>query len=177
MNQTPTTRQATGRRLELLAGILRDRAHHAERWQVERLVSLAEEAAMASVTAARLEGQDLPADALITLQELIDRLREHDFHIPPVIVGYAIAPALGEDPEMEPLRAVSKQLAHQDADLRARRDAVLRHGHLDSRDDETVAWALRALVVLHRKHRQLAAAVAVDNNRPDNRGKEPVDGS
>jgi hypothetical protein len=78
---------------------------------------------------------------------------------------------------MSPPRAVSKQLASQDLDLRARRDAILRDGHLDSGDDEIVAWALRALVVLHRKHDRLAAAVAVDNERPDNRGKAPVDGS
>jgi hypothetical protein len=177
MNQTLTPRQATARRLELLAVILRDRAHHAGRWQVERLAGLAEEAAMASVTAARFDGQDLPIDAILTLQELIDLLAAQDFHIPPAIVGYAVAPALGELPEMSPLRAVSKQLASQDVDLRARRDAALRDGHLDSGDDEIAAWALRALVVLHRKHDRLAAAVAVDNERPDNRGKAPVDGS
>ena len=132
---------------------------------------------MASVTAARFRSQDLPVDAILTLQELIDRLAEQDFHIPPAIVGYAVAPALGELPEMRPLQAVSKQLASQDVDLRARRDAVLRHGHLDSGDDEIAAWALRALVVLHRKHNQLAAVVTVDNDRPGNRGKAPVEGS
>jgi hypothetical protein len=177
MSQTLTPRQSTARRLELLAVILRDRAHHAERWQVERLVALAEEAAMATVTATRLDGQDLPTDAVLTIQELIDRLSGQDFHIPPAIVGYAVAPALGELPEMSPLRTVSKQLASQDVDLRARRDAVLRDGHLGSEDDEIVAWALRALVVLHRKHDRLAAAVAIDNERPDNGGKAPVDGS
>jgi hypothetical protein len=76
---------------------------------------------------------------------------------------------------MEPLNAVSLQLAREDADLRARRFALIEHGHLNARSDEVLNAALTGLIALHRKHERLAATVAADNDRPCNHGKAPAD--
>jgi hypothetical protein len=159
-----------GRRLALLADIVQDRAHHPQPHLIDRLVDLLSRAA-ATAAAAPLEyGRSIPAITLDTVQEASDLMEAHDFHIPASILGYAVAPALGEVPPMKALGAVTEQLARRDFELQKRRNTVLHGDHLNSNDDETVAWALRALVILHYKHERLAAEVAVDNARPCNRG-------
>jgi hypothetical protein len=166
---------ATTRRLMHLARVVRGRAYHPQRYMIETVAGAIEDAAMAVESIPVDEPGQLPQVALNMLQEATDLLTEHDFMVPAVIIRYAIAPVTGAVPAMDELGAVSVQLARQDADLRARRTALIEHGHLNSRDDEVLMAALTGLIVLHRKHERLAAAVAVDNDRPCNRGKAPAD--
>ncbi|MER6632240.1 hypothetical protein ABT301_29170 [Streptomyces sp. NPDC000987] len=166
---------ATANRLMHLAAVVRGRAHHPQRFMVETLAGAIEDAAIAIRQTPVDEPDQLPQAATDVLREATGLLTEHDFMIPAVIIGYATAPVTGVLPQMEPLQAVSVQLARQDADLRARRTALVEHGHLNARDEEVLDAALTGLIVLHRKHERLAAAVAVDNDRPCNRGKAPAD--
>lgn len=166
---------ATARRLMHLATVVRGRAYHPQRYMIETLAGAIEDAAIAIQSIPVDEPGQLPQPAVDALREATDLLTQNDFMIPAAIIGYATAPVTGEIPEMEPLQAVSVQLARQDVDLRARRLALVEHGHLNSRDDEVLNAALTGLIVLHRKHVRLAAAIAVDNERPDNRGKAPAD--
>jgi hypothetical protein len=166
---------ATVRRLNHLAAVVRGRAHHPQRYMIETLAGALEDAAIAIQSFPVDEPGQLPQPAVDALREATELLTENDFMIPAAIVGYATAPVTGSTPQMEPLNAVSLQLARQDADLRARRMALIEHGHLNSRDEAVLNAALTGLLVLHRKHERLAAAVAVDNDRPNNRGKAPAD--
>lgn len=166
---------ATVRRLNHLAAVVRGRAYHPQRYMIETLAGAIEDAAIAIQSFPVDEPGELPQGAIDALREATDLLTQNDFMIPAAIVGYAIAPVTGVMPQMEPLKAVSLQLARQDADLRARRVALIEHGHLNSRDEEVLTAALTGLVALHRQHERLAAAVAVDNDRPCNRGKAPAD--
>ncbi|WP_406178062.1 hypothetical protein [Streptomyces canus] len=166
---------ATARRLMHLARVVRGQAYHPQRAMIETLAGAIEDAGMAVETVRVDEPGQLPQVALNMLQEATDLLTEHDFMIPAVIIRYAIAPVTGDVPVMDELGAVSVQLARRDADLRARRTALIEHGHLNSRDDEVLLAALGGLITLHRKHERLAAAVAADNSRPENRGKAPAD--
>ncbi|WP_019061739.1 hypothetical protein [Streptomyces prunicolor] len=166
---------ATARRLNHLAAVVRGRAHHPQRYMIETLAGAIEDAAIAIQSYPVDEPGQLPQPAVDALREAAELLTQNDFMTPAVIVGYATAPVTGETPTMQPLNAVSMQLAREDADLRARRIALIEHGHLNSRDDEVLNAALTGLIALHRKHERLAAAVAVDNNRPCNRGKAPAD--
>lgn len=166
---------ATVRRLMHLAAVVRGRAYHPKRYMIETLAGAIEDAAIAIQSDPVDESGQLPQPTLDALREATDLLTQHDFMIPAAIVGYATAPVTGVMPQMEPLRAVCLQLARQDADLRARRIALIEHGHLNSRDEEVLHAALTGLIGLHRKHERLAAAVAVDNDRPCNRGKAPAD--
>ncbi|MET8746843.1 hypothetical protein [Streptomyces sp. NPDC004728] len=165
----------TVRRLMLLATVVRGQAQHPQRPMTETLAGVIEDAAMAVQTVVVDEPEQLPQVALNMLQEAVDLLTDHDFRIPAAIIGYAVAPVTNTLPQMDQLGAVSVQLARQDADLRARRATVIEHGHLNSRDDEVLTAALTGLIVLHRKHERLAAAIRVDNDRPCNRGKAPAD--
>ncbi|NDK24687.1 hypothetical protein FSY75_09400 [Streptomyces sp. TR1341] len=162
-----------GRRLALLAGIVQDRAHHPQPHLIDRLAGLLKSAAATAAVAPLEDGRRVPAITLDTIQEASDLMEAHDFHIPASILGYVLAPALGDVPPMKALNAVSEQLARQDFELQKRRNTVLHGDRLNSDDDETVAWALRALVTILYKHERLAAAVAVDNDRPCNRGLTP----
>ncbi|MET8609763.1 hypothetical protein [Streptomyces misionensis] len=174
MNTIETTdTEAVARRLRILAGIVEDRAHHPDRDRILLLAFKLKVAATSATITPIEDGCRLPAYTLNELQEARALMEAHDFHLSPAGIDYAVAPALGRVPEMRPLGAVSAQLARQDFDLQARRNAVVHHGHLDSPDDETVAWALRALTTIHYQHEQLAKAVAADNDRPCNRGKMP----
>ncbi|WP_371099009.1 hypothetical protein [Streptomyces sanglieri] len=164
----------TVRRLMLLATVVRGQAQHPQRPMTETLAGVIEDAAMAVQTVVVDEPEQLPQVALNMLQEAVDLLTDHDFRIPAAIIGYAVAPVTNTLPQMDQLGAVSVQLARQDADLRARRATVIEHGHLTSRDDEVLTAALTGLIVLHRKHERLAAAIRVDNARPCNRGKAPA---
>ncbi|WP_086859795.1 hypothetical protein [Streptomyces milbemycinicus] len=166
---------AAVRRLNHLAAVVRGRAYHPQRYMIETLAGAIEDAAIAIQTFPVDEPGQLPQGATDALREAADLLTQHDFMIPAAILGYATAPVTGQLPKMEPLKAVSVQLARQDADLRARRFAIVEHGHLNSRDDEVLTAALTGLIALHRKHERLAAAIAVDNDRPCNRGKAPAD--
>ncbi|MFJ7489718.1 hypothetical protein ACIQZB_00405 [Streptomyces sp. NPDC097727] len=166
---------ATVRRLAHLAHVVRVMARHPQRSVIETLAGVIEDAAMAVETVAVDEPELLPQVALDMLQEAVDLLTDHDFKIPAAIVGYAVAPVTGVLPQMDQLDAVSVQLARQDADLRARRTALIEHGHLKSLDDEVLTAALTGLIALHRKHERLAAAIRVDNDRPYNRGKAPAE--
>ncbi|MEU1180597.1 hypothetical protein ABZ464_23645 [Streptomyces sp. NPDC005820] len=165
---------ATVRRLNHLAAVVRGRAHHPQRYMIETLAGAIEDAAIAIQTFPVDEPGQLPQGATDALREATDLLTQNDFMIPAAIIGYATAPVTGEMPQMEPLQAVSIRLARQDVDLRARRFALVEHGHLNSRDEEVLNAALTGLVALHRQHERLAAAVAVDNDRPCNRGKAPA---
>ncbi|MFF5668842.1 hypothetical protein ACFY8S_01680 [Streptomyces hygroscopicus] len=164
----------TVRRLNRLAAVVRGRAYHPQRFMIETLAGAIEDAAIAIQSAPVDEPGQLPQPAVDALREASDLLTQHDFMIPAAIIGYATAPVTGQLPEMEPLQAVSIQLARQDADLRARRFAIVEHGHLKARDEDVLNAALIGLIVLHRKHERLAAAVALDNERPCNRGKAPA---
>jgi hypothetical protein len=161
------------RRLRLAAAVFEDRAYHPQRLVIETTVRAAQLAADAFDGAAPGEPEELPeelADALATLDAVAGA---HDFHLSPALFGYAVAPVTGEVPPMEPLNAVGEQLYRQDFDLQARRNAVVMYRHLDSKDDETVMWALRALATIHYKHERLAVEVELDNKRPCNEGKTP----
>ncbi|MEU2264991.1 hypothetical protein ABZ568_00755 [Streptomyces olindensis] len=166
---------AATRRLMHLARIVRGRAHHPQRFMVETLAGAIEDAAdiIRDYPIPCLD--EVPLAANFPLREATDLLTQHDFMIPAAILGYATAPLTGVLPQMEPLNAVSLQLARQDADLRARRMALIEHGHLNSRDEDVLDAALTGLMGLHRKHERLAATVAVDNDRPCHRGKAPAD--
>ncbi|PWI05495.1 hypothetical protein DIZ27_38855 [Streptomyces sp. NWU339] len=166
---------ATVRRLRSLATVVRGRAYHPQRYMIETLAGAIEDAAIAIQSSPVDEPGQLPLAAIGNLREATDLLTQHDFMIPAAILGYATAPIAGVMPKMEPLQAVSVQLARQDADLRARRIAIVEHGHLNARHEDVLNAALTGLIVLHRKHDRLAAAVAVDNDRPCNRGKAPAD--
>lgn len=168
---------ATARRLMHLARVVRGQAYHPQRYMIATLAGAIEEAAdiVRDYPLAFGEPGELPLAATFPLREATDLLTEHDFMIPAVIIRYATAPLTGDLPKMEQLSAVSVQLARQDADLRARRAALIEHGHLKSRDDEVLLAALSGLIVLHRQHERLAAAIAVDNDRPANRGQAPAD--
>ncbi|MGW4731794.1 hypothetical protein ACWEQC_21970 [Streptomyces shenzhenensis] len=166
---------ATVRRLNHLAAVVRGRAYHPQRYMIETLAGAIEDAAIGIQTFPVDEPGQLPQGATDALREATDLLTQNDFMIPAAIIGYATAPVTGVMPKMEPLQAVSIQLARQDADLRARRIAIVEHGHLNSRDEEVLNAALTGLIALHRKHERLAAAVAVDNDRPCNQGKAPAD--
>ncbi|GGZ73089.1 hypothetical protein ACFOOM_01085 [Streptomyces echinoruber] len=165
---------ATARRLMHLAAVVRGRAYHPKRYMIDTLAGALEDAAIAIQSHPVDEPGQLPQPAADALQEATELLTRHDFMIPAVIVGYATAPITGTMPQMRPLHAVSTQLAHQDADLRARRLALIEHGHLSSRDEEVLHAALTGLLVLHRRHERLAAVIAADNERPCNRGKAPA---
>ncbi|MEU0060516.1 hypothetical protein [Streptomyces sp. NPDC006334] len=165
----------TARRLMTLATVIRGRAHYPKRYMIETLAGVIEDAAIAIQSFPVDEPGQLPEAATASLHEATTLLTQHDFMIPAAIIGYATAPLTGVTPKLEPLRTVSVQLARQDADLRARRMALIEHGHLGSRDEDVLTAALTGLIVLHRQHERLAAAVAVDNDLPDNRGKAPVD--
>ncbi|WP_381792916.1 hypothetical protein [Streptomyces niveus] len=165
--------ETVARRLGILAGIVQDRAHHPKPYMIDQLVDLLRSAAATAAVAPLEDGRSVPALTLDTAQEASDLMEAHDFHIPASILGYALAPALGEVPPMKALNAVAGQLARQDFELQKRRNTVLHGDRLNSDGDETVAWALRALVTIHYKHERLAAAVAVDNDRPCNRGLTP----
>ncbi|MFI1703003.1 hypothetical protein [Streptomyces griseoruber] len=173
----PSPYVATARRLAHLARVVRGQAYHPQRPMIETLAGAIELASdiVRDYPLAFAESPELPLAAMFPLREATDLLTQHDFMIPAVIIRYATAPLTGDLPQMEPLGAVSGQLARQDADLRARRVALVEHGHLNSRDDEVLIAVLTGLLVLHRKHERLAAAVAVDNDRPCNRGKAPAD--
>ncbi|MGW3445640.1 hypothetical protein [Streptomyces sp. NPDC001076] len=167
---------ATVRRLNQLAAIVRGRAYHPQRYMIETLAGAIEDAAaIVRDYPIQFAPDDICLTANFPLREATDLLTKHDFMVPAAILGYATAPLTGEMPKMEPLKAVSVQLARQDADLRSRRFAIVEHGHLNSRDDEVLNAALTGLIALHRKHERLAVAVAVDNDRPCNRGKAPAD--
>lgn len=161
------------RRLALLAGIVQDRAHHPQPYLIDQLVGLLKSAAATAAVAPLEDGRRVPSITLDAVQDASDLMEAHDFHIPASILGYALAPALGEVPPMKALGAVTEQLARQDFELQKRRNTVLHGDRLNSDDDETVAWVLRALVNLHYKRERLAAAVAVDNARPCNKGLTP----
>jgi hypothetical protein len=153
---------ATPRRLMLLARVIQGQAHHPQRYMVETLAGILEDVAI-TLRATPIEDSDqLSPMARDMLQEATDLLTEHDFRVPAAIIGYATAPWTGVLPKLDPLGAVSVQLASQDADLRARRLAVIERGHLNSRDDDVLMAALSCLLDLHRKHERLAAAVAAD---------------
>ncbi|MFF2940219.1 hypothetical protein ACFVSQ_10290 [Streptomyces niveus] len=162
-----------GRRLALLAGIVQDRAHHPQPYLIDQLVDLLKSAAATAALAPLEDGRSIPAITLDTVQEASDLMEAHDFHIPASILGYALAPALGEVPPMKALNAVSEQLARQDFELQKRRNTVLHGDRMNSDDDETVAWVLRALVTILYKHERLATAVGVDNVRPCNKDLTP----
>lgn len=161
------------RRLDLLAGIVQDRAHHPQPYLIDRLVGLLRSAAATAAVAPLEDGRSIPAITLDTVQEASDLMEGHDFHIPASILGYVLAPALGDVPPVKPLDAVTERLAREDFELQKRRNTVLHGDRLNSEDDETVAWALRALVNILYKRERLAAAVAVENDRPCNRGLTP----
>ncbi|KUN32497.1 hypothetical protein AQJ11_02935 [Streptomyces corchorusii] len=165
---------ASARRLMALATVVRGRAYHPQRYMIETLAGAIEDAAIALQTCPVDEPGQIPQPAADAVREATDLLTQHDFMIPAAILGYATSPITGTVPSMQPLTAVSLQLARQDIDLRARRLAIVEHGHLNSRDDEVLGAALAGLMVLHRKHERLAAAVAADNERPCNRGKAPA---
>ncbi|CAM5479810.1 MULTISPECIES: hypothetical protein [Streptomyces] len=165
---------ASARRLMALAAVVRGRAYHPQRYMIETLAGAIEDAAIALQTSPVDEPGQIPQPAADAVREATDLLAQHDFMIPAAVLGYATAPITGVLPTMEPLNAVSVQLARQDIDLRARRLAIIEHGHLNSRDDEVLNAALTGLIALHRKHERLAAAVTVDNERPCNRGKAPA---
>ncbi|MFE2424990.1 hypothetical protein [Streptomyces hokutonensis] len=166
---------ATARRLMQLAAVVRGRAYHPQRYMIETLAGAIEDAAIAIQSSPVDEPGQFPQPAADALREATELLTGHDFMIPAAILGYVTAPVSGRLPEMQPLNAVSMQLAREDADLRARRFAIVEHNHLNARDDEVLNAALAGLIALHRKHERLAAAVAVDNDRPCNRGKAPAD--
>lgn len=149
---------ATARRLMHLARVVRGRAYHPKRYMVETLAGALEDAAIALQSAPVDEPGQLPQPAVDALREATDLLTQHDFMIPAAIVGYATAPVTGVLPAMEPLPAVSPQIARQDAELRARRMALIERGHLTSRDEEVLDAALTGLLVLHRQHERLSAA-------------------
>ncbi|MFF4179675.1 hypothetical protein [Streptomyces sp. NPDC001750] len=165
----------TARRLMHLARVVRGQAHHPKRYMIETLVGAIEGAAMAMASTPVDEPGQFPQPVRDMIRDATDMLTQHDFKIPAAIIGYATAPVTGVLPTMGQLDPVSVQLARQDADLRARRATVIEHGHLNSRDDEVLTAALSGLLVLHRKHERLAAAIRVDNDRPFNRGKAPAD--
>ncbi|MDQ0762037.1 hypothetical protein [Streptomyces canus] len=166
---------ATARRLNHLAAVVRGRAYHPQHFMIETVAGAIEDAAIAIQSSPVDEPGQLPQPAVDALREATDLLTQHDFMIPAVIVDYATAPVTGVMPQMEPLKAVGVRLARLDADLRARRFAIVEHGHLNSRDEEVLNAALIGLTVLHRRHERLAAEIAFDNNRPWNRGKAPAD--
>lgn len=161
------------RRLAILAGIVQDRAHHPKPYLIDQLVGLLKSAAATAAVAPLEDGRSVPAITLDTVQEASDLMEAHDFHIPASILGYVLAPALGDLPPMKALNAVTEQLARQDFELQKRRNTVIHHDRLNSDDDEIVAWALRALVSILYKRDRLAAVVAVDNDRLCNRGLTP----
>ncbi|MGW6460144.1 hypothetical protein ACWF94_30150 [Streptomyces sp. NPDC055078] len=161
------------RRLDLLAGIVQDRAHHPQPYLINRLVGLLKSAVATAAVAPLEDGRSVPAVTLDAVQEASDLMEAHDFHIPASILGYVLAPALGDVPPMKALNAVTEQLARRDFELQKRRNTVLHGDRLNSEDDESVAWALRALVSILYKHDRLAAAVTVDNARPCNQGLTP----
>ncbi|MET7809797.1 hypothetical protein ABZT26_02920 [Streptomyces sp. NPDC005395] len=166
---------ATARRLMGLAAVIRGQAHHPQRSMVEALAGAVEDAAIAIQTHPVDEPGRLPQPTTDALNEAADLLAGHDFRIPAVVLGYATAPVTGDTPRMRPLDTTSTQLARQDADLRARRAAVVEHGHLNSRDEDVLHAAFTALARMHRAHDRLAAIAAADNARPANRGKAPAD--
>ncbi|MGW6391170.1 hypothetical protein ACWFR1_11835 [Streptomyces sp. NPDC055103] len=161
------------RRLDLLAGIVQDRAHHPQPYLIDQLVGLLKSAAATAAVAPLEDGRTVPAVTLDTIQEASDLMEAHDFHIPASILGYVLAPPVGDVPPMKALGAVAEKLARDDFELQKRRNTVLHGDRLNSDDDETVAWALRALVAILYKRDRLAAAVAVDNARPCNQGLTP----
>lgn len=166
---------ATARRLTHLANVVRDQAYHPQRRTIETLAEAIEHAADIIRDYPLQFGREIPVAATFPLREATGLLTGHDFKVPAVIIGYATAPLTTTLPTMDELGAVSVHLARQDADLRARRATVIEHGHLNSRDDEVLTAALTGLIVLHRKHERLAAAIRVDNDRPCNRGKAHAD--
>ncbi|MFD3609021.1 hypothetical protein ACFWXA_13270 [Streptomyces atroolivaceus] len=161
------------RRLDLLAGIVQDRAHHPQPYLIDRLVGLLKSAAATAAVAPLEDGRTVPAVTLDTIQEASDLMEAHDFHIPASILGYVLTPPVGDVPPVKALGAVTEKLARDDFELQKRRNTVLHGNRLNSEDDESVAWALRALVTILYKRDRLAAAVAVDNARPCNQGLTP----
>ncbi|MET9321955.1 hypothetical protein ABZX75_17435 [Streptomyces sp. NPDC003038] len=161
------------RRLDLLAGIVQDRAHHSQPHLIDRLVALLKSAAATAAVAPLEDGRTVPAITLDTVQEASDLMEAHDFHIPASILDYVLAPPVGDVPPMKALNAVTEKLAREDFELQKRRNTVLQGDRLNSDDDETVAWALRALVSILYKRDRLAAVVAADNARPCNKGLTP----
>ncbi|MDQ1018855.1 hypothetical protein [Streptomyces afghaniensis] len=173
MTTTATATEAVARRLRILAGIVEDRAHHPDAWYIGRLVASIRFAALTAPTYPIEDGRRLPVETLDSLQEARDLMTAHDFHLSPAVLDYVVAPALGEVGRMKPLGAVSQKLARDDFELQKRRNTVVHSRKLDSDDDESVAWALRALTTIHYSHERLAKVVAVDNARPCNQGKTP----
>ncbi|WP_405893776.1 hypothetical protein OG272_15995 [Streptomyces sp. NBC_00104] len=173
MATTATPTEDVARRLTLLAGIVEDRAHHPDPWHIGRLAASLRFAALTAPTYPIQDGRRLPAETLDVLQEARDLMEAHDFHLSPVGIDYAVAPALGPVGDMKPLGAVSEKLARDDFELQKRRNTVIHSGQLDAAADETVTWALTVLTAVHYKHERLAAVVAADNDRPCNRGKTP----
>ncbi|MGW2951555.1 hypothetical protein [Streptomyces eurythermus] len=164
---------AAARRLRLAADIVEARAHHRTPALIDIVTMGFRSAAGAFEDTAPSEPGELPEELADAVAALDMVFRAHDFHLSPALVAYAVEPVTGVVPPMEALGAVSEQLARQDFDLQTRRDTVLRDQHLNSADDETVSWALRALATIHYKHEQLAGQVAVDNAKPCNEGKTP----
>lgn len=164
---------AAAERLEILAGIIRERAYHPLPHSIESLAARLEDARTALLVAAPSDGQGIPAVALDAMQEAADLMAGHDFHIPAVMVKIAVAPLTGHLPVVEALNAVGKQLAVKDFDLQRRCAAIHDGKFLDTGDREMIAWAMRALTHVHYKHERLAEAVAADNDRPAHRGKTP----
>lgn len=160
---------ATARRLMHLAKAVRGRACHPKRYLIETLAGALEDAAIAIQSTPVDEPGQLPQPAADALREATDLLTRYDLMIPAVIVGYAIQPVTGTMPRLAPLNPVSPPLARLDADLRAHHMALIELGHLNSRDDDVLDAALTALIVLHRRHGRLAAAVTADDQ-----GKAPA---
>ncbi|MFB0617263.1 hypothetical protein [Streptomyces sp. AGS-58] len=165
--------QHTARRLTHLAALVRTRAYHPQRYMVETLASAIDFTAdiIRDHPLASPETPEVSPAAEAALREVTDLLAQYDFMIPACIIDYATAPLTGVMPTMQPLQAINERFAQRDADLRARRTAIVEHGHLNSRDDEVLEAALDGLMILHRKHARLAGAVAADNARPCNRSK------
>lgn len=171
MEISPT--ETVARRLNLLAAIVVERAFHPDRSEVNRLVGLLREAAATAAVAPLEGGRRLPARTLCALEQARELMFSADVHLSATVLEYVVAPALGGTPDMKILGAKGEGLARKDFELHKRRNTVLHHPHLDSDDDEIVAWALRCLAQIHYSHERLAEAVAEDNRRPANRAKAP----
>ncbi|MGA5599588.1 hypothetical protein ACPCUF_00880 [Streptomyces griseoincarnatus] len=152
---TPYT--ATARRLMNLAVVVRGRAYHPKRYMIETVAGAIEDAAIAIQSTPVDEPGQLPAPAATALREAAELLTRNDFMIPTTVIGYATAPVTGRAPQLPPVHTDSEPLARLDAELRARRLALVELGHLSSRDDDVLRAAFTALIVLHRQHDRLTA--------------------
>ncbi len=152
---TPYT--TTARRLMNLAVVVRGRAYHPKRYMIETVAGALEDAAIAIQSTPVDEPGQLPQPAVDVLEEARELLTGHDFMIPAAVIGYATAPVTGRAPQLPPVHTDSEPLARLDAELRARRLALVELGHLSSRDDDVLRAAFTALIVLHRQHDRLTA--------------------